>query len=114
MVKSFNFITKRKSFHILCIVSFLFLVTGHQEVFATSTGMPWESILDKLVQSLSGPVARMIIIIAICACGAGLIFGESGGFAKKMISICCGGAIIAAAVSWGPGFFNFSGACLMG
>lgn len=109
----FKQFTQKRSFNTLCIIAFMLFTSAWEKTYATSTGMPWETILDKIMQSLSGPVARLVIIIAICATGISLMFGEMGGGAKKLIGICCGGAIVAAAVSWGPGFFNFSGSCLM-
>ena len=104
-------ITKKRSFQTLC---FMALLSG-QKVFAApaSTGMPWESVLSKVQNSLAGPVARSMIIIALIAAGIGLIMGEGGAMSKKMITICAGGAIIAAAVSWGPGFFDFAGGMMM-
>lgn len=58
-------------------------------VLASSGGgsMPWEGPLDTLVQSLSGPVAGFICLLAIVAAGATLIFagGEMSQFIKSIL-----------------------------
>ncbi|NQY74375.1 MAG: TrbC/VirB2 family protein, partial [Candidatus Margulisbacteria bacterium] len=62
---------------------------GTKGVFASrTTGLPWESGLVTLQQSLTGPVAMAISVIAIVVAGATLIFGgEIGEFARRMIMI---------------------------
>ncbi|MEA0668041.1 TrbC/VirB2 family protein, partial [Xanthomonas campestris pv. campestris] len=44
--------------------------------YASGTGMPWEDWLDKLLNSISGPVAKAIGVIAIISCGLGIAFSE--------------------------------------
>ena len=111
MLNLLKFISKKRSFQTLC---FMALLSG-QKAFAApaSTGMPWEGILSKIQNSLAGPVAQFMIIIAICLTGFGFILGEGGGATKKLLGICFGGSIVAAAVSWGPGFFNFTGGMML-
>ena len=47
-------------------------------------GLPWEAPLTTLANSLTGPVALAISIIAMAAAGGTLIFGgELGEFARK-------------------------------
>jgi len=57
---------------------------------AGGTGMPWEGPLTKLLESLSGPVAKAIGTMAVIATGLGLAFGEGGGNAKKLLMIVFG------------------------
>lgn len=53
---------------------------------SASTGMPYESVLDSLSKSLSGPVAKSVALIGIVGSGATLIFGgEISGFLKTII-----------------------------
>ena len=53
---------------------------------ASSTGMPYEGALEKLKNSLTGPVAQTVAIVGIVASGATLIFGgEISGFLKSVI-----------------------------
>jgi len=52
----------------------------------TGTGMPYESMLTNLSNSLTGPVAKAIALIGIVGSGAALIFGgEISGFLKSVI-----------------------------
>lgn len=54
--------------------------------YAKSTGMPYESILSDLSDSLTGPVAKAVALIGIVGSGAALIFGgEISGFLKSVI-----------------------------
>ncbi len=56
------------------------------ELMASTTNMPWEGPLTKMVNSIKGPVAFGVSVIAIVAAGAGLIFGgEIGTFMKSTI-----------------------------
>ncbi len=51
-------------------------------------GLPWEGPLDKLQRSISGPVAFVIALLGIVACGATLIWGgEISEFARRMIYV---------------------------
>ena len=82
-------------------------------VYATSTNMPWEGPLDKLLKSLTGPVARAVIILALAGTGGMLAFGEAGSAMKRMLQIVFGASVIFAAASWGPTFFGFTGSALI-
>lgn len=51
-------------------------------------GLPWEGPLDKLRQSISGPVAFVIALLGIIACGATLIWGgEISEFTRRIIFV---------------------------
>lgn len=63
------------------------------EVFAGNTGMPWESTLDKVTNSLTGPIAKAIGIISVAIAAGGLAFGE-GGFFKKAMGVLFGLSIL--------------------
>lgn len=53
---------------------------------ATGGGLPWEEPLQKVTDSLTGPVAIAIGTIAFFVAGGMLIFGsEIGDFAKRVI-----------------------------
>jgi type IV secretion system protein VirB2 len=57
-----------------------------QPVFAAGTGqaLPWETPLKTIQQSLSGPVAFSIAVIAMAATGGMLVFGgELTEFTRK-------------------------------
>lgn len=73
-----------------------------------STSMPWETPLQKILDSISGPVAKVIGVIAIVATGLGLAFGEAGGGMKKMLQIVFGLSIAFSATSFFVSFLGFS------
>lgn len=75
---------------------------------AASSGMPWETPLQKILDSISGPVAKVIGVIAIVATGLGLAFGEAGGGMKKMLQIVFGLSIAFSATSFFLNFLGFS------
>lgn len=51
-------------------------------------GLPWEGPLDKLKKSISGPVAFVIALLGIVACGATLIWGgEVSEFTRRIIYV---------------------------
>ena len=56
---------------LLLLTVFLILATG---AMASATNMPWEGPLDKLLKSLTGPVARTVIILALAGTGGTLAF----------------------------------------
>jgi type IV secretory pathway VirB2 component (pilin) len=72
-------------------------------VFLTKTAraqdMPWEAPLQSLQDSLTGPVARVFIMVAIVASGVGLAFGEGGNFWRKVCFVVFGASIVFGAAS---------------
>jgi type IV secretion system protein TrbC len=71
--------------------------------------MPWEGPLQRVLDSFSGPVAKILGTIAIVATGIAMAFGEGGGGMKKLLSIVFGLSIAFTAASFGISFFGFSG-----
>ena len=71
------------------------------------TAMPWEGPLNAIADSLSGPVARAVAIIAIVVFGLTLALGVGGQALRSVLGIGAGLAITAAAVSWGLPLFGF-------
>lgn len=76
---------------------------------ASGTGMPWETPLQNVLDSITGPVAKAAGIIAIVTAGLGFAFGESGGLMRRIMGIVFGLAIAFAAAQWGMTFFGFAG-----
>lgn len=75
-------------------------------------GLPWEGPLDKLKRSISGPVAFVIALLGIVACGATLIWGgEITEFTKRIIYVVLVVCLIVFANSLLTGVL-FSGAVL--
>ncbi|OPY77652.1 MAG: TrbC/VIRB2 family protein [Syntrophorhabdus sp. PtaU1.Bin153] len=80
---------------------------------ASGSGLPWETPLQKILDSISGPVAKIAGVIAICLTGLGLAFGEGGGLLRKCLGIVFGLSIAFSASSFGLSFFGFAGGCFV-
>lgn len=80
---------------------------------AAGSGMPWEGPLDQILQSIEGPVARIVAVIIITLTGLTLAFGESSGGFRKLIQIVFGLSIAFAATSFFLTFFSFGGGALI-
>jgi type IV secretory pathway VirB2 component (pilin) len=77
----------------------------------SSGGLPWESPLDKLVKSLSGPVALGIAIIAMVAAGGALVFGgELSEFTRKALLLVLAIAFLVLGSQFMTTLFSVSGA----
>lgn len=79
--------------------------------YAAGSGLPWESPLQRILDSISGPVAKVLGVIAIVITGLGLAFGEGGGLMRKILSIVFGLSIAFSASSFALSFFGFAGGC---
>lgn len=79
----------------------------------SAQGLPWEDPLDKLKNSLTGPVALGVSIISICVTGAGLIWGgEMTDFVRKAIMALLAISITVGATSFVNIFFGANGATI--
>ena len=77
--------------------------------FATTTSgtsMPWETPLQTVQDSLSGPVAKAIGIIAIVMTGLGFAVAESGSVVRKGIGLGFGRAIAITPPTFMSTFFS--------
>lgn len=77
--------------------------------FAGGSGMPWEDPLQKIADSITGPVAKLAGVIAIALAGLGFAFAESGGMMRKVLGIVFGLAIAFSASTFFLPFFGFAG-----
>jgi len=73
---------------------------AHAATGGTGGGMPWEGPLTAVMDSITGPVARIIAILIIVATGMTLAFGDVGQGFKKLLQILFGLAIAFAAASF--------------
>lgn len=80
---------------------------------AAGSGMPWEGPLDQILQSIEGPVARIVAVIIITLTGLTLAFGETSGGMRKLIQIVFGLSIAFAATSFFLTFFSFGGGAVI-
>jgi type IV secretion system protein TrbC len=95
------------------------LTTGTIILLTTSTadaagsGMPWEAPLQRILQSIEGPVAKVVAVIIIIVTGLSLAFGDMGGGFRRMVQIVFGLSIAFAATSFFLSFFSFGGGALI-
>jgi len=80
---------------------------------ASGSSMPWEQPLEKILQSIEGPVAKIIAVIIIIVTGLTLAFGDTSGGFRRLIQIVFGLSIAFAASSFFLSFFSFGGGALI-
>ena len=80
---------------------------------AAGSGMPWEAPLTAILESIEGPVARIIAVIIIVITGLSLAFGETSGGFRRLIQIVFGLSIAFAATSFFLSFFSFGGGAVI-
>jgi type IV secretion system protein VirB2 len=80
---------------------------------AAGSGMPWEAPLQQILDSVQGPVAKIIAVIIIVITGLTLAFGETGGGFRHLIQVVFGLSIAFAASSFFLNFFSFGGGALV-
>ncbi len=81
--------------------------------WASGSSMPWEQPLEKILQSVEGPVAKIIAVIIIVVTGLTLAFGDTSGGFRRLIQIVFGLSIAFAASSFFLSFFSFAGGALV-
>ena len=80
---------------------------------AAGSSMPWEAPLQSILESIQGPVARIVAVIVIIATGLALAFGDTSGGFRKLIQIVFGLSIAFAASSFFLTFFSFTGGAVL-
>ena len=79
---------------------------------AAGSNMPWEQPLQQILQSIEGPVSKIIAVIIIIVTGLTLAFGDTAGGFRRLIQIVFGLSIAFAASSFFLSFFSFAGGAL--
>ena len=81
--------------------------------WAAGSNMPWEQPLNQILQSVEGPVAKILAVIIIIVTGLSLAFGDTSGGFRRLIQIVFGLSIAFAASSFFLSFFSFGGGVLV-
>ncbi len=81
--------------------------------WAAGSSMPWEQPLNQLLQSIEGPVAKIMAVIVIILTGLALAFGETSGGFRRLIQIVFGLSIAFGASSFFLSFFSFGGGAVV-
>ncbi|WP_395447993.1 TrbC/VirB2 family protein [Aminobacter sp. UC22_36] len=95
-----------------CSVTILALAIA-PAAHAAGSSMPWEQPLQQILQSIEGPVAKIIAVIIIIVTGLTLAFGDTSGGFRRLIQIVFGLSIAFAASSFFLSFFSFGGGALV-
>ncbi|NIE82608.1 MULTISPECIES: TrbC/VirB2 family protein [Burkholderiaceae] len=80
---------------------------------ASGSSMPWETPLQSILESIQGPVAKIVAVLIIISTGLALAFGDTSGGFRKLIQIVFGLSIAFAASSFFLSFFSFSGGAVV-
>ncbi len=101
-----------RSLHRTALTAILVLLLSAQAQ-AAGSGMPWEEPLQQVLESVEGPVAKIVAVLIIITTGLALAFGETSGGFRKLIQIVFGLSIAFAASSFFLSFFSFGGGALI-
>ncbi len=91
----------------------LVAMTVANPAHAAGSSMPWEAPLQAILESIEGPVAKIIAVMIIIITGLTLAFGDTSGGARRLIQIVFGLSIAFAASSFFLSFFSFGGGALV-
>jgi len=98
--------------HIATAAAIGFVMLTSVPAWAAGSNMPWEQPLNQILQSVEGPVAKILAVIIIIVTGLTLAFGDTSGGFRRLIQIVFGLSIAFAASSFFLSFFSFGGGAL--
>ena len=97
----------------LLIATILIAAITAAPASAAGSSMPWEAPLQRILESIEGPVAKIIAVIIIIVTGLTLAFGDTSGGFRRLVQIVFGLSIAFAASSFFLSFFSFGGGALL-
>ena len=110
MIQRLHFLRRRLAMTAsFAVISLMMAPAAH----ASGSSMPWEAPLQSILQSIEGPVAKIIAVIVIISTGLALAFGDTSGGFRRLIQIVFGLSIAFAASSFFLSFFSFGGGALV-
>jgi type IV secretion system protein TrbC len=109
---TFNIARARQRIASFGVASFVALMVS-TPAHAAGSSMPWEAPLQSILESIQGPVAKIMAVIIIIVTGLTLAFGDTSGGGRRMIQIVFGLSIAFAASSFFLSFFSFGGGALV-
>ena len=104
---------RRAHAHLLLALLTIFASFAAAPAYAAGSNMPWEQPLTQILNSIQGPVAKILAVIVIIVTGLTLAFGDTSGGFRRLIQIVFGLSIAFAASSFFLTFFNFGGGALI-
>ena len=99
--------------HIATAAAIGLVTLASAPAWAAGSNMPWEQPLNQILQSVEGPVAKILAVIIIIVTGLTLAFGDTSGGFRRLIQIVFGLSIAFAASSFFLSFFSFGGGALI-
>jgi type IV secretion system protein VirB2 len=104
--------SQHRHFINLIFLTALVLVLA-QPAWASGSNMPWETPLQSILDSITGPVAKIAGVIAITITGLMWAFGDTSGVMRRGIQIVFGLSVAFTASSFFLSFFSFGGGALV-
>src|SRR6266576_7370072 len=92
--------TARTHTTIATVLAVAGLLGAAAPALAAGSNMPWEQPLQQILQSIEGPVTKIIAVIIIIVTGLTLAFGDTAGGFRRLIQIVFGLSIAFAASSF--------------
>lgn len=84
-----------------------------EPAWASGSNMPWETPLQSILDSITGPVAKIVGVLAITVTGLMWAFGDTSGVLRRAIQIVFGLSVAFTASSFFLSFFSFGGGALV-
>ena len=100
-------------YYVTTILAALLLESATTLAHAAGSNMPWEQPLQQILQSIEGPVAKIMAVIIIIVTGLTLAFGDTSGGFRRLVQIVFGLSIAFAASSFFLSFFSFGGGAVV-
>ena len=100
-------------YYVATILAALLLESATTPAHAAGSNMPWEQPLQQILQSIEGPVAKIMAVIIIIVTGLTLAFGDTSGGFRRLVQIVFGLSIAFAASSFFLSFFSFGGGAVV-
>jgi type IV secretion system protein TrbC len=100
-------------YYVTTILAALLLESATTPAHAAGSNMPWEQPLQQILQSIEGPVAKIMAVIIIIVTGLTLAFGDTSGGFRRLVQIVFGLSIAFAASSFFLSFFSFGGGAVV-
>jgi len=97
----------------MVLIAIAIVLASTQPAFAAGSGMPWEAPLQRILDSVQGPVAKVSAVVIIIITGLSLSFGDMSGGFRRLVQIVFGLSIAFAASSFFLSFFAFAGGALI-
>lgn len=85
----------KKTYFKFCLFFFLLITTAT----GFSESLPWETPLQRILESLTGPVAKILGVIAIVIAGFGIAFGEAGSGVRRLFQVVFGLSVVFSATT---------------